>query len=238
MNWLLLVVIAVLIIYAWRGRKRGFIRTVFTIFSTIVAIGIALWINPYVTNLVKSNDTLMNYVNEKVDEALMSEEQPIISEDTGGKTTDEVEYINNLPIPSILKETLIESKTPDVYAALAVNNFRAYIINMISVFLINLGTFLAICLLTKIILSIISNTLDLIANLPIISGLNRATGLLAGIVHGMMVVWVGFIVITLFANYEIGQYLFTLINQSEILSAIYNNNIILIILTDIGKVLF
>lgn len=231
MNWLLLLVVLILIIYAWRGKSRGFLKTVFTIFSTFIAIILTLWVSPYVTGLVKSNDKLMNYINESVYEV-------ILSEDPGNKTSDEVEYIESLPVPSLLKETLIENKTSDVYSALAVNNFKEYVSNLISLILINVGTFLAVCLLVKVLLHIISSALNIISNIPVISGINRVSGLIAGTVHGIIVVWIGFAVITLFANSETGYQLLTLISESEILSNIYNNNIVLMVLTDIGKVLF
>lgn len=231
MNWLLLVVIIVLIFYAWRGKNRGFLKTVFTIFSTFLAIILTLWISPNATKWVQSNDKLMNYVNKGVNERIMPENQ-------GNKTTDEVDYIESLSIPSLLKETLIENKTPDVYSALAVNSFKEYISNFISVILINIGTFLVICLLVKILLHIISASLNIIGNLPVIGGINRISGLIAGIVQGIIVVWIGFIVITLFANNELGYQLLTLISESSILSNIYNNNILLILITDMSQILY
>lgn len=234
MNWLLVAVMLLLIFYTWRGQKRGFIRTVFTIFSTIIAIVITMWVSPYISKGIKSNDSLMTHVSEKVSEALASE----ADEEIGDKTTDEVEYIENLKIPSLLKKNLIENKTSDVYDAMAVDDFKGYVNNLLSVLLINMGTFIFVLLLAKVLLHITSVTLDLISNLPVISGLNRFMGLIAGLIHGVIVIWIGFVVITLFANYEFGQILFAQINESEILSAIYNNNIILVFLTDISKILF
>lgn len=231
MNWLLLVIIVILIYYAWRGKNRGFLRTVFTIFSTFLAIILTLWISPYATKWVQNNDKVMNYVNQGVYAIIMPDS-------TGNKTSDEVEYIGNLSIPYLLKETLIENKTPDVYSALAVKSFKEYVSNFISLILINIGTFFLIYLLVKILLNFLSTTLDLVSNLPVISGINRVSGLIAGAVNGIIVVWIGLIIITLFANNETGYNLLTLINESEILSSIYNNNVILILLTDISKVLF
>ena len=233
MNWLLIVVIATLVFYAWRGKERGFIRTVFVIFSTIIAIAITLWVSPYVGKLVQSNDSVVGFVNEGVYDVVMSD-----NDDIGNKTTDEIEYIESMTLPSLIKELLIENKTPDVYNVMAVNGFKEYIAHLISIFIINVGSFLVIIIIVKILLSIIGGTLDLIGKLPIIRGLNRVAGLFAGIVHGVIVVWIGFVVITLFINNEFGQSLLMQINESQILSTIYNNNLILILLMDISKILF
>ncbi len=233
MNWLLGVVMAILIIYAWRGKKRGFIRTVFTFFSTILAIAITLGISPYVSKWIHENDKIMDFANERVYETFVLE-----SEYAGSNTTEQIEYIENMSLPSLIKETLIENNTSDVYTVMAVNGFNEYITNLLSVFLINVGVFLLIAIIVKTILYIIGISLDLIGKLPIISGLNRVAGLLAGLVQGIIVVWIGFTVITLFVNNEYGQSLLVQINESPILSVIYNNNLIMILLADIGKVLF
>jgi len=232
MNWLLAVVAAILIFYAWRGKERGFIRTVFTFFSTIIAIILTLWISPYVSKWINNNDQIMGFVNEKVHETFFS------GNNIGNNTSAEVEYIENMSLPNLMKEILIENNTSDVYTVMAADSFNEYVANLISVFLVNVGTFLIVIIIVKILLYIIGASLDLIGKLPVLSGLNRVAGLLAGLVQGIMVVWIGFIVITLFINNEYGQVLMAQINDSHILSTIYNNNLILIVLTDTSKILF
>ncbi len=231
MNWLLIVVIGIIIFNGWRGKRKGFIKAVFTIFSTIIAIVITLWISPYITKMLQNNDNIMNFVNTKVEELTMPD-------DSVDKKTEEVQYIEELPVPLLIKSILSENNNSDVYSVLSVNNFGSYVNNVLSVFLINIGAFLFIFIMVKIILHIISTTLDLVSSLPILSGINSIAGLLVGLVYGIIVVWVGFTVITLFANYEFPQYLITQINESELLSSLYNYNVILIILTDSSKVLF
>lgn len=233
MNWLLAIVIAILIIYAWRGKERGFIRTVFAFFSTIIAIAITLWISPYVSKWIQENDKIVEYVNESVNETFLSDKQ-----DIGNNTTEQVEFIEEMSLPLLMKETLIKNNTSDVYNVIAASSFNDYVTNLISMFLINVGTFMVITIIVKIMLYIIGSSLDMIGRLPILNGLNRVAGLLAGLVQGIVIVWIGFIVITLFMNNEYGQSLMAQINKSQILSTIYNNNLILVLLTDTSKVLF
>lgn len=230
MNWLLLAIIGILLFYAWRGKKRGFIKTVFKVFSTIIAIAITLWISPYISKWVYSNDELMKRVSEMVGGFTGAE--------SINTRPEEVAYIGGLQVPSLIKEILMENNTSDIYSALSVNSFEGYMNHLLSALLVNIGIFLLVCIIVKIILYIISMVLNLISSLPLLNGLNKVAGLLAGFVQGFIVVWILFIVITLFGNYEIPKYLLTLINDSEILSQIYNNNVILIVLTDISKTLF
>ncbi len=49
MNWLLIVVAVILLGYSFNGRRRGFIRTVFALFSTIIALMLTVWISPVIS---------------------------------------------------------------------------------------------------------------------------------------------------------------------------------------------
>lgn len=231
MNLLLAIVIAILIIYTLRGRRRGFILTVFTMFSTIIAILFTMWISPQVSKVIQNNEKVVTYVNENISGKL-------IFDDVGSKTTDEVEYIEDLPLPSLIKNKLVENNTNDVYRAMAVDSFKGYIGHMLTLLIINIAVFLLVCSIVKIVLYIISHILDLISNLPIINGLNRAAGLFVGFLHGIIVVWIGFVILTMFGNSQIGQIFFEQVNESEILSLLYNHNLIMNFLADVGKILF
>ena len=231
MNWMLILVIATLAFYSLKGRRKGFIKTVFTIFSTIIAILLTMWIIPYVSKVVQSNDDLVNYVSKNITSKL-------INDDIDSKKSDEIKYIEKLPLPSIIKNRLIENNTNDVYDALLTNNFQGYINRMITLLILNFFVFLILCLIIKTALYIIGNVLNLISYLPIINGLNRIAGMLVGFLHGIIIVWIGFIVITVFSSSTIGSNLFRQINESRILSCIYNNNLILNFLTDMGRILF
>ena len=231
MNWMLVLVIATLFFYSLRGRRKGFIKTVFTVFSTIIAILLTMWIIPYVSKVVQSNDEIVNYVSKNITSKL-------INDDIDSKRSDEIKYIEKLPLPSIIKNRLIENNTNDVYDALSTNNFQGYINRMITLLILNFFIFLILCLIIKIALYIIGNILNLVSYLPIINGLNRIAGMLVGFLHGIIIVWIGFIVITVFSSSTIGSNLFRQINESRILSFIYNNNLILNFLTDMGRILF
>lgn len=231
MNWLLFIVIATLIFYSWKGRKKGFVKTAFAAFSTIAAILITMFISPYVSKWVKNNDGLNEYVNRRVSEN-------IATDDVGDNINEEINYIEKLEVPSIIKDSLIKNKTPDVYEAMNVGTFKGYVVQLISTFIISVGVFLVVWIIVRIILSIISVALDLVASLPIISDIDRIGGLLAGLVNGFLVVWIGLLLVTVFANTQLGQILFSQINDSRFLSVLYNYNLILVFISNLEKVIF
>lgn len=231
MNWLAIVVLVILGGYALNGHRRGFIRTVFTLFSTIIALILTSWVSPVISKELQKNEKVMGFVTEKV-------EKVITFSEAGNKITDQVNFINKLPLPAIMKHTLIENNTKDVYTAMAVDNFKDYISNSMARIIINAVVFLVIVLFITIGLALLCETMDIISKLPLINGLNKTAGLLAGLLHGIVVVWIGCIFLTVLSSTQWGKSLFELINSSAFLSTVYNNNLLLKFIMNLGKILF
>lgn len=231
MNWLEILVIIIIAGYTLIGRRRGFIKTVFTLFSTIIALLLTMWLSPMVNKEVQKNEKIMSFVNNKV-------EKVVEFGKTNDKTSEQMNFIDKLFLPGPIKNALKENNTGDVYAAMAVNSFEEYITGTISRIIINAGVFIIVMLLVMIILGIISKALDIISKLPLINGLNKTAGLLAGLIHGIVIAWIGFIILTMFSSTNIGKTMFLLINESKFLTMLYDNNLLLRYITDIGKILF
>lgn len=231
MNLLVAIVLIILVISAYRGMKAGLIKTVFSIFSMIIALVLTLWLSPMISKMVQSNDAIFDYFTQKVEKAIPTEE-------IGTKISDQMNFIDNLPLPASLKTTIIENNNTDTYVALAVDNFSSYISHSIAAIIINAITFVVTYLIISILLRVICMVLDIISKLPILHQINKLSGLFVGIIHGMILVWILFVLLTALTSTEIGQKAFAMINESAFLSYIYNNNIILNFITNISKVLF
>lgn len=231
MNWLLIAVIVILGGYALYGRNRGFIRTVFTLFSTIIALLLTSWISPVVSKEAQKNDKIMGFVTEKVSKIVKGN-------DMGSKKADQITYIGKLPLPKGMKNALVENNTVDMYKAMAVDNFKDYVSNTISRIIINAAVFLLIMLIILVSLAVLCEALNIISKLPLINGLNKTAGLFAGLLHGVVVIWIGCIFLTMISSTKLGQSIFTLINENQFLSIIYNNNLFLKFITNLGATLF
>jgi uncharacterized membrane protein required for colicin V production len=231
MSWLLVVVLAILAGYSINGRRRGFIKTVFTLFSTIVALVVTVWVSPVISKEVQQNDKIMSFVNEKVSKVVEFKEK-------NDKESEQESFIDKLLLPKSIKKTLTENNTTDVYKAMAVDSFEDYISGSISRIVINAGVFLIIMLILTIGLALLCEALNIISKLPIINGLNKSAGLFAGFLHGIIIVWIGCIFLTMLSSSKFGQTIFVMINDSPFLSTIYNNNLILQFVTNLGTTLF
>lgn len=229
-NWLLIAVVAILIGFTINGRRIGFIRTVFTLFSTIIAIMLTVWVSPVINKQVQQNEKFMDYTTKKISKI-------IDFKDSGNKVTDEVSFINKLPMPKAMKESLVENNNKEVYKTMAVKSFKEYVSESISRMIINSGVFIIVFIIISIALGVICLALDIISKLPVINGLNKTAGLLTGLIQGIVVVWIGFLILTAFAGTKVGQDMFELINSNTFLSVLYNNNMLLKFVTNLGQIL-
>lgn len=225
MNWLVLVVIAILLVYGILGYKMGLIKTVFSICSMIVALILTMFITPQVSNALQKNDKVVTYFSEKVEEVLKLDQ---LDEKMAGVAKEEV--IKDLPLPDFIKDALVENDETSVYKDLDVSSFSQYLSHSIALTIIKALSFIATFLILLIVLRILCSVLDIISKLPVLKQINQLTGLAAGLARGLIVIWVLCVVITVFSGTEWGKDCFEMINSNTFLSLLYNNNFILKIL--------
>lgn len=230
MNWMLIIVAAILIINALIGWKTGFIKMIFSLCFMILAVVLTLWISPYVNNFMRGNDKIYGSVTEKVEKVL-----PKVSDKTD--KNEQISTIEGLTLPKSIKDALIENNNTEVYKKLAVNSFQEYLSNYLTGIVINALAFVITFAIILISLWVLCFVLDLISKLPLLNQVNHLAGLLAGLVHGLVIVWIFFLVLTVFQSSELGQKAMQMIGDNEILSLIYNNNILIDFVTSATKIL-
>lgn len=231
MNWLLIIVAALLIVNALIGMKVGLIKMVFSLCSMIVALILTMWISPMVNDFMRGNEKFSEGIASRVEKILPYDEEK-------ANASEEVSYIESLPLPQSLKDSLLENNNKEVYKALSVDGFKGYVNHYLAGVIINALAFTITFFVILIILWVISLALGIISKLPILKQINKTAGLIAGLVHGLVVVWLFFIVLTVFQSTEIGQKAMEMIGENQFLSIIYNNNFILKFVTSATKIIF
>ena len=88
------------------------------------------------------------------------------------------------------------------------------------------GIILLIILIARKLLRLVFCSLGLIAKLPILSGLNRLFGTIAGVVEATVIVWVGFAVISCLRIPIDGEPLVALITENKFLNVLYQHNML------------
>ena len=212
MNWLLIIVLGIIIINAIIGRKVGLIKIIFSLFSFILALILTAWISPSINGILKNNEVFYEMAEQKVEDMLFKE-QP--------ETTNEEDIIEGLPLPKSIKESLRENKEKQEI------NIKSYIISHVTDIVIKSLAFVLTFVVVFVGLWVISIALNIISKLPILHQINKLAGLLVGGLQGVLVVWLLFILITVFSSSELGKTAFQQIESSSILSYLYDKNFLL-----------
>ncbi len=222
MNWVLLVVIGIIAVLGFIGLKKGLIKMVFSLASTIVALLVAMLFSPMVAGMMKNNEAIVGFFDEKISAVVdfTSEEAQTETEST------QESLIASLPLPETFKESLLENNTAESYISMQAQNFEEYVCRQISNVIINAIAFVVTLLLAIVALAILCKTLDLLAKLPLLKQINAAAGLAAGVAEGLMIVWILFVILTMFAGTAFGSNALSMIAENPLLDFLYKNNIV------------
>lgn len=218
-NWVLIAVIGILVIYGVKGKNDGFIKTVFGMFSLIIALVAGTFLGPHLSTAIKESETVLPYITEKL-EATKEQDK----KEKGIKAQD---------LPEILKDFLENNNNEKRFKELEAKDIEDYVHKQMAIWVINALSFILVFIITWIVLWYLCMTLNIISKLPVLNGLNKTAGILVGILRGFIVIWMWCIILTIFSGSDFGKAVFGYINSSTFLSMIYNNNLLL----QIGNIL-
>ena len=69
--------------------------------------------------------------------------------------------------------------------------------------------------------------LDVVTLLPVLHGINKLAGGVLGLVIGVILVWIAFLLVTILCNGDLGRQFFALISGNPFLLFLYNQNVIM-----------
>lgn len=222
MNWILIAVLVIIGVLAFVGFKKGLIKMVFSLVSTIAALLIAMLFSPVVAGMMKSNEAIVGFFDEKIAAVVdFSSEEALEETEENQKS-----WTESLPLPETFKESILKNNTEENYLSMQVDRFEEYACRQITNVIINAIAFVVTLILAIIALAILCKTLDLLAKLPLLKQINAAAGLAAGAAEGLLVVWILFVILTMFAGTEFGSEAMSMIAENPLLDFLYKNNMV------------
>lgn len=220
MSWLFWVLLIFVMTFVLQGFRKGLLRTAFSMFSVIIVLVAAAWLNPYVSDFIREKTNWQEKIEENCSEFLGKE----LGERMELTVASQVSFIEELPLPQIMKEKLIENNNGEIYQQLAVETFADYISGYLAHGIINGIAFLVSFIAATIIMKIILYVVDRITELPVIGLFNRLGGIALGAVQGILWIWIIFLLITLLYETKAGMYLMNTIQKDPILLWLYDRN--------------
>lgn len=232
MNLLTIIVAVIFAMCMLKGYRKGMVRTLASMVSLILSLILVSFASPYVTEFLEEKTPVYPFVQEKCREMFSIEKK---EETTENKKTQK-EVIENLPVPDALKTLLEENNTQKIYEELAVKSFNEYVPRFMAEIIMSMISFAVTWILIIIAIWLVVHGLDLVAGLPVLHGINRLLGVVLGFVQGLIIVWIGMVVLTIFSNTDIGKVLMEMISESPFLKELYQTNLLMDLLHNmIGK---
>lgn len=196
-----LIIIAIILLFTFLGYKRGLIKLAIKLCTFIIAIVLAFMLYKPLANIVIENTGIDESIQNTIIENILPE---------GFSADEEIDLSNDLP-NIILKNS---------------QNTVKGVATSISNTLIETACLLVIFIAVKIILKFVTFIADLIAKLPILKQFNKLGGTIYGVLEGLLIVFVGFAVISLIAPL-LDTSILQAINGSTLGAYLYNHNLLL-----------
>lgn len=234
-NWLLIVVLFIIAFFAYRGYKMGLMRILFSVVSVIITLVISVVLTPYVSSVLYSNEALVKNIEEKVQSTLKQKEDTNTNINTENSEESLEQIMGQVGIPKIIQENILKQDNLSNYPTMVKEMAYQHISSYIAIFILNSASFIIVYIITRIVVSIIFRALNIVSRLPVINTLNKLSGFVLGTVQGLIIIWVGCVFINIFSSTEMVQEIYRCIEENQLLQYIYNNNLLLDAINDIGE---
>lgn len=234
MNWVLILVIAILAGYTLTGYAKGFLKIVYSLVSWVVILGFVIFATPHIQDYLRNNTDIYNKVVAYCEEAISESVEQEMTEsggDMSALTDNELFAAIAEKLPEDLLENLKEQA--DEMTGEIIENYGLYdkaAVALADLLLQGVSTLVAM-IAGAIVSALLSAVLGFIAKLPLIGFANRILGLAAGAANGLLVVWIAFYLVAVLCATELGSTIITHIYANEFLTYLYENNLVLSILT-------
>lgn len=228
MNWVLIIVLLVLLLFIIRGYQKGLLRVVYSLVSWIIVLALVTWSTPFISNYLINHTEIYMTIEQRCEETLRqsSKDQEKIEKDA---TSQDLAALGiNLPAPVL--ENLMQKTADRADEFLDESGIYTQIAQELASLVVDgIASFLAL-LFAWLVVHLISQILGIVSGIPVLRGVNKYMGLFAGGVYGLLLIWTAFYIVALCAGSELGGTIVSKIYESTFLTMLYENNLILTIL--------
>ncbi|MBN4074818.1 CvpA family protein [bacterium AH-315-E09] len=195
MFWVDVLLGVVFLLSTISGYLKGFIKTLFSLGSYVVAYIITRRYYQVLAEWVRVNTKL----NERI-EALISKEYSNEIDIQGKETAVEANYGSQMW--EIVETHIMRNTELQEYAKQSIETVKLEIIENIVTFLLNMLCMLVLFFTIRIVIMIIASLINKIFELPILGGINRIAGGVLGAFRGIVFVTVIVMILFLVAIYS------------------------------------
>lgn len=219
-----LIVILILVIFAVIGYKRGLIRSAITLCSSLLALVLSFIVYPAI-NMILKLTPMYTSIYEGVFKKIEAVDFGKGIQSQGNAIVENITWL-----PEFLTMQIKNNNNTAMYELLGVKTIQEYIGIYIANMIVSMIAILITWFLLKVILGTVLRMLaSIIEHLPVISSFNHGSGLIFGLVKGIVTLSVIGLIIPLFITLPAFQDISQSIEASTLTKWMYDNNFILMI---------
>ncbi len=233
MDWICVVIGIVFFICLIVGWARGLFKVLLSVAGMIASMILAIYIAPNISGYLEEHTTIDDNIAMYITEELNFSG---IEEETSRGV--QVEVINNLPISETLKSNILNNNNSEMYSALEATGVYDYIARSMAVVILNATVFLVLMIVAQVFFGTLAKAAKGLTKLPIVRSIDKIGGGILGVMQGLIIIWILFLLLSITSTSSISQEMITSINRFPLFKLLYDNNLILDIVGDLTRVLF
>lgn len=173
------------LIFALVGLKKGFLRSLVGIISTVLAVVAAIYCAPHLVKALENGFSVCTNLTNKLAETFSETEGAELMFSTENLQT----YVTNLGIPAFLAKLIVnllgdfENTAGQTVGEVLSSSLSGLIVNAICVVVI----FFVVVFLLWLVSKLFTNVLD---HIPVLGATNRLLGLLLGVLKALIILYV------------------------------------------------
>lgn len=233
MNWLLIIVILILAGNIVWGFSKGFLRVVYSMLAWIAIMIFVTWATPHVADMLVEKTNIDGRIEKSCSDRLhelVAGEEVDTQADPENDTEENSQYSNlQMKLPDAVIQKLFDTNKIADHLLEGSGMYDA-VAGRATDMAMRVIAFVLVLLIALISFHLISVILKVVEKLPIIGGINRTLGIVAGVIKGIFIIWLGFAIIAMAGTTETGMALISYIYESPLLIWVYENNFVLTLL--------
>lgn len=143
----------------------------------------------------------------------------------GLSRVEQVKLIDALPLPEKIRTELETFNNSEGYEKVRAQGFGSYIVGAVSDVIFGIAAYILTFLIVALLIRLILGVLNLFASLPVVRSVNALGGLAIGLAEGLLLIWILFLLLSLFSATPAGSTLMQQVYASPFLTTLYNSNI-------------
>lgn len=214
-NLIVIITLIIIGVCAFLGYTKGFLKMALSLVAFIAATILVNFIAPYISVFLEQSTPVYDMVREHCIESYQLE------------TVDSMESaLEDYPMADYLIQMFEKSGGSNVVQEYG-EKAGEFIADMLAQMIIRTASYVIAIVIVMIGFWVLFIALDIVGRIPVIKGINKFAGLAAGLLEGVVVVWIVYLVILMCSGYDWSKTAMEMIYQNEITKFLYNSNIIL-----------